>query len=101
MREPELTRKPELMTPWLGAQTASVSVARSPDADSKLYPNAATATTPTATLPAIGSASVVCLSTFGPLAHIFPQVTMPRRSTQQDLRNFEAISLTPEPLDDG
>src|ERR1700738_2752206 len=30
MHEPELTRKPELTTPWLGARTAFVSAARSP-----------------------------------------------------------------------
>ena len=35
------------------------------------------------------------LSTFGPLTHVFPQVTMPGRSTQQNLRNFV---LRPEPL---
>jgi hypothetical protein len=35
---------------------------------------------------------------FGPLTHIFPQVTMPGRSTQQNLTNFEAISLRLELL---
>ncbi len=40
----------------------------------------------------------LCLSTFGPLTHIFPQITMPGRSTQQNLRNFEANSLRLELL---
>ncbi|WP_210419168.1 hypothetical protein, partial [Bradyrhizobium sp. NAS80.1] len=40
----------------------------------------------------------LCLSTFGPLTHLFPQVTMPGRGTQQNLRNFEAISLRRETL---
>jgi hypothetical protein len=39
----------------------------------------------------------LCLSTFGPLTHIFPQVTMPGRGSQQKLRNFEAMSPRLEP----
>lgn len=39
-----------------------------------------------------------CLAAFGPLTHIFPRITMPERSIQQDLRNFEATSFRLEPL---